>query len=173
MWLFLALLAVPIIEIGLFIEVGGWIGLWPTLAIVILTALAGTALLRSQGRGALAELQSRISRGGDPTGPIAHGAMILVAGVLLLTPGFFTDAVGFSLLVPQVRAAILRFGAARFAEGVRSGRVQVFTSRGPSSRGPSAPRGPGDVIEGDYAPVDPDEDPRTPPDGGSGWTRRP
>ncbi len=173
MWLFLALLAVPIIEIGLFIEVGGWIGLWPTLAIVILTAVAGTALLRSQGRGALAELQSRISRGGDPSGPIAHGAMILVAGVLLLTPGFFTDAVGFALLLPPVRAAIIRAGAARFAEGVRSGRVQVFTSGGPAPRGPAGPRAPGDVIEGDYAPVDPEDDGREPPEDGSGWTRRP
>ncbi|MEO0764235.1 MAG: FxsA family protein, partial [Pseudomonadota bacterium] len=88
MFIFLALLIVPLIEIGLFIEVGGWIGLWPTIATVIFTALIGAALLRSQGRGVMADLQGRLQGGGDPTGPIAHGAMILFAGALLLTPGF-------------------------------------------------------------------------------------
>lgn len=109
MWLFLLLVMVPIIEIALFIEVGGWIGLWPTLAIVVATALAGTLLLRAQGFRALADLQNRLDTGRDPTGTLAHGALILVAGVVLLTPGFFTDAIGFALLIPPVRSAVLRF----------------------------------------------------------------
>ena len=91
-WLFLIFLGVPIIEIALFIKVGGAIGLLPTLAIVILTAIAGTALMRRQGLKALDQLRASLEQGGDPVGPIAHGALILVAGVLLLTPGFFTDA---------------------------------------------------------------------------------
>lgn len=113
MWLFLILVLVPIIEIALFIEIGGWIGLWPTLAVVVATALAGTLLLRAQGFAALADLQSRLDTGRDPTGALAHGALILVAGVVLLTPGFFTDAVGFLLLVPPVRAAVLRAAGRR------------------------------------------------------------
>ena len=193
MWLFALFVAVPIVEIALFIQVGGVLGLWPTLAIVILTALAGTALMRAEGRGAMASLQRSLSEGGDPSGPIAHGAMILVAGVLLLTPGYFTDALGLALLLPPVRAALIRFGAARMAAGLRSGRVVMTTSggfgaapgAGPGGRGPGGPGGPGaypgnrpgDIIDGDYTPADeatekpaqPGEaDPRSPwRDGGS------
>ncbi|MEC9432879.1 MAG: FxsA family protein [Pseudomonadota bacterium] len=163
MWLFALFVAVPIIEIALFIQVGGLIGLWPTLAIVLLTAFAGTALMRAEGRGAMAALQRSVAQGDDPSGPIAHGAMILVAGVLLLTPGFFTDAMGLALLLPPVRAALIAWGAARLAAGLRSGRVVVATSggfgAGPSHRpGPAAGpgAGAGDVIEGDYEPADGD-----------------
>lgn len=182
MWLFLLLVGVPILEIGLFIEVGGAIGLWPTLAIVIGTALAGTILLRAQGRGALVDLQSRLQKGGDPSGPIAHGAMILVAGVLLLTPGFFTDAVGFALLLPPVRTALMRWGATRFAAGVRSGRVTIVTAGGTGPR----PSSQGDVIDGDWSREDGDDDSKSSADatelhddgartrpgpGASGWTK--
>ena len=90
MWLLILFIAVPIIEIGLFIQVGGFIGFWPTIAIVILTALLGSTLLRSQGMTALGNLQSSVGAGENPMGHIAHGALILVAGVVLLTPGFFT-----------------------------------------------------------------------------------
>ena len=107
MWLFAAFVIVPLIEIALFIQVGGLIGLWPTLAIVVVTALIGSNLVRHQGRSALVDLQSSFSTMRDPTGPLAHGAMILFSGALLLTPGFFTDAVGFALLIPQVRQFVL------------------------------------------------------------------
>ena len=133
MWLFALFVAVPIVEIALFIQVGGVLGLWPTLAIVILTALAGTALMRAEGRGAMASLQRSLSEGGDPSGPIAHGAMILVAGVLLLTPGFFTDALGLALLLPPVRAALIRFGAARMAAKTSSGYLSRASSGPPYS----------------------------------------
>ena len=109
MYLFLAFLLVPIIEIALFIQVGGLIGLWPTLAIVALTAVLGTVLVRTQGRMALANLQRSFAELDDPTEPLAHGAMILLSGVLLLTPGFFTDAIGFALLVPGIRVAVFRY----------------------------------------------------------------
>ena len=106
MRLFLLLVAVPVIEIALFIEVGGVLGTWPTVGIVILTALIGSVLLRQQGLKALGDIQGRLMSGDDPGRLLADGAMILVAGALLLTPGFFTDAVGFLLLVPQVRAIV-------------------------------------------------------------------
>lgn len=108
MWILLAFIAVPLIEIALFIQVGGAIGLWPTLLIVILTAVLGTIMIRSQGIAALGRLQSSFQNLQDPTEPLAHGAMILFAGALLLTPGFFTDAIGFALLVPQVRSLLFR-----------------------------------------------------------------
>ncbi len=113
MWFLLIFLAVPILEIALFIQVGGLIGLWPTLGLVILTAVAGLTLMRAQGLNALNRLQTRVAAGDDPSGPIADAAMILVAGVLLLIPGFFTDALGLVLLIPAARAVLLRRAAGR------------------------------------------------------------
>lgn len=153
MWLFIIFIAVPLIEIGLFIQVGGWLGLWPTLAIVVLTAIAGTALVKSQGAQALAQLKGSFDDLRDPTEPLAHGAMILFSGALLLTPGFFTDFVGFALLVPAVRRAVLR--------EIKK-RVNVQTVRSDRGWQPQDET----IIEGTYT----DEDaPR--PKGPSGWTR--
>ncbi|MEM1373466.1 MAG: FxsA family protein [Pseudomonadota bacterium] len=166
MWLLFAFIAVPLIEIALFIQVGGLIGLWPTLAIVVLTAFLGTWLVRSQGMRAMGDLRGRFERLDDPTEPLAHGAMILVSAVLLLTPGFFTDAVGFALLIPPVRDFILgqakqRIKVARFEMGTRPPRA-----------------GTRNTIDGEYEDVTPDIDQNTQPgpkpgeDGASGWTRK-
>ncbi|WP_347311710.1 FxsA family protein [Defluviimonas sp. SAOS-178_SWC] len=158
MWLLIAFIAVPLIEIGLFIKVGGVIGLWPTLAIVLLTAIVGSWLVRMQGALALARLRTSLNELRDPTEPIAHGAMILLAGALLLTPGFFTDAIGILLLIPPVRSAVLRYLAARV-------RVERFTvGGGPPRQEPYRP----DVIDGEFYEVDPED---TPPRRPSGWTR--
>ena len=108
MWLLIAFIAVPIIEIALFIQIGGFLGLFPTLAIVVLTAIAGTYLVRAQGLSVLSQLQSRFREMNDPSEPLAHGAMILFSGALLLTPGFFTDFIGFLLLIPNVRATVFQ-----------------------------------------------------------------
>jgi UPF0716 protein FxsA len=159
MYLFLAFLMVPIVEIALFIQVGGAIGLWPTLAIVILTAVLGTWLVRTQGRLALSQLQASFSELNDPTEPLVHGAMILVAGALLLTPGFFTDAVGFMLLMPPVRVAVFRYLRSK----IKISQFQMGT-------GPERPKyGPGDVIDGDFEEVSSDNDPAPP----SGWVEGP
>lgn len=154
MWLFFLFIGVPIIEIALFIQVGGWLGLWPTLAIVVLTAIAGTMMVKSQGAQALARLQRSFNDLTDPTEPLAHGAMILFSGALLLTPGFFTDALGFALLLPPVRRFVMaQIGKRIEVRSVVSGQQQ-WRSR------------PGDdVIDGDYQVED--DDPRPP----SGWTR--
>ncbi|WP_424933985.1 FxsA family protein [Amaricoccus macauensis] len=160
MWLFLIFVAVPIIEIALFIQVGGAIGLLPTLLIVVATAIVGTALMRHQGVQALARLQSRLEAGGDPVGPIAHGALILVAGVLLLTPGFFTDATGLLLLVPAVRDRVISWGASRIT-------VQTF-SFGSTTR--QQPKPGTDTIDAEYEEIL-EEDDTGKPRGNSGWTR--
>lgn len=118
MILLLAFVAVPIIEIALFIRVGGFIGLWPTLAIVVLTAVLGSALLRRQGLSTIARVQTEIREGRDPSSALAHGALLLVSGILLLTPGFFTDAVGLALLIPAVRAAAIAWLGPRIAARV-------------------------------------------------------
>ena len=105
-WLFIGFLAVPIIEIALFYSVGTWIGIWPTLGIVVITAVLGSYFVSRQGRFVWESIKSKINQGEIPTGTVVHGAMILIAGALLLTPGFLTDIVGFSLLVPGVREAL-------------------------------------------------------------------
>ena len=96
MWFFALFLFIPLIEIALFIQVGGLIGLFPTLAFVMLTAITGSMLIRRQGAREMANLRSSFENLNDPTEPLAHGAMILFSGALLITPGFFTDAVGFA-----------------------------------------------------------------------------
>ncbi|MEO0357493.1 MAG: FxsA family protein [Pseudomonadota bacterium] len=147
MWLLIAFIAVPLIEIGLFIQVGGWLGLWPTLLIVVLTALAGTYLVRTQGLAALANLQRSMGDLQDPTKPLAHGAMILFSGALLLTPGFFTDAVGFALLVPGIRDQIIKTITAR-----------VKTQQNTEQRAENI------VLDGEFDEVPPN-------DGPSPWTK--
>ncbi|OCX61657.1 exlusion protein FxsA [Thioclava sp. SK-1] len=163
MWIFLAFLMVPLIEIGLFVQVGGVIGLWPTLAIVIVTAVAGTSLVKSQGAQAMNDLRRSMAELRDPSQPLAHGALILFAGALLLTPGFFTDTCGLLLLVPRIRM----WAMTQIAKRVK---VQSF-GMGPQPGGRQT--GPRDtVIDGEFQEVDVDA-PRfdSKPPGDSGWTR--
>ncbi|MBA96899.1 MAG: FxsA family protein [Sulfitobacter sp.] len=167
MWLFLAFIAVPLIEITLFIQVGGIIGLGWTLAIVVLTAIIGTYLMRAQGALALGQIKKSLSEVRDPTEPLVHGAMILFAGALLLTPGFFTDAVGFALLIPAVRTAA--FKAVRSKIKV-SGSVNMGGNmHDPRQQKRPQPHRPmqGDIIDGEYHEL-PDGDSR--PKRPSGWT---
>ena len=103
MWLLLLFILIPLLEIWLFILLGGFIGVYPTLLIILLTAVLGTLLVKTQGTNVLKEIQNKFNELENPTEPIAHGAMILFAGALLLTPGFFTDTIGFLLLLPKVR----------------------------------------------------------------------
>lgn len=146
MRLFLLLVTIPIVEIALFIEIGGWLGTWPTIGIVILTALIGSILLRQQGLSALNSLQSRLAQGENPGRLLADGAMILVAGVLLLTPGFFTDAVGFALLLPPVRAVLWAWGAKNIK--IQGTQTSTFGFQSPPTNG--------HTVDGAYEEVDPE-----------------
>lgn len=147
MWLLFLFIAVPVIEIALFIQVGGIIGLFPTLFIVVLTAILGTYLVRSQGLSTLATLQSQFSNLQDPTESLAHGAMILFAGALLLTPGFFTDAVGFLLLTPAFRIVAFRWIRSR----VKVSKFQM----GPDPRSRTQHSGP--VYDAEFRDVTPND----------------
>ena len=162
MYLFLAFLLVPIIEIALFIQVGGLIGLWPTLAIVVLTAVLGTTLVKTQGRTALANLQRSFAQLDDPTEPLAHGAMILLSGVLLLTPGFFTDALGFALLIPGIRVRVFRYLRSKATI------TQFQMGTGPQFRS-NPTTYEDDVIDGEFTEVRPRRDPSKP----SKWVEGP
>ena len=180
--LLLAFVAVPIIEIAIFIQVGGLIGLFPTLLIVLATAVAGTALLRSQGFRALQSARTTLDRGGFPARELFDGACILIGGVLLLTPGFFTDALGLLLLLPPVRE-MLRAYAMRHVTlrpgpgmtggfgddgggGPESGPFGGTPGGSPWGRGAGGSRDgrTGPIIEGEFDEVDPREPPRRPDD---------
>ncbi|TCT11905.1 UPF0716 protein FxsA [Tepidamorphus gemmatus] len=100
-------IALPLCEIALFILVGGQIGVLATIAIVVLTAIAGATLVRRQGLATLQRARADFDAGRIPAGPMAEGLAILFAGVLLLTPGFLTDAIGFALLIPALRARLV------------------------------------------------------------------
>ncbi|GAA5790186.1 FxsA family protein [Vibrio cholerae] len=110
-------IAVPVIEIALFIQVGGVLGVWPTIALVLLTAIVGASLVRSQGLQTLLTVQQRLAQGQLPTQQILEGVMLAVAGVLLLTPGFFTDILGMLVLLPAPRAYLAKLLMSRVVVG--------------------------------------------------------
>lgn len=107
------LLVIPVLEIAVFILIGGEIGVLATLGLILLTAILGSILLRVQGFATLARIRAHVDAGKLPGRDLGDGAMILAAGILLLTPGFVTDALGFALFVPAVRRAIWDFIATR------------------------------------------------------------
>ena len=135
-----AFIAVPLVEIALFILVGGEIGLWPTLGVVVGTAVVGTILLRFQGLAVARAARTQLAEGTPPVKPMLHGVCLVFAAAFLITPGFFTDAVGFLLLLPPVRALVINIVASR---------IQVFDARVQEET----------VIDGDYRDITPDREP--------------
>ena len=107
------LLVVPAVEIAAFIAIGGQIGIGWTLAMILVTAIIGSFLLRQQGLQLFQRVQNEMNAGQIPGQALGESAMILVAGILLLTPGFVTDGIGFLLFVPPIRLAIWSAVASR------------------------------------------------------------
>ena len=103
----LLFMLIPIVEMWILIEVGGWIGALPTIGLVVLTAVIGLSLLKQQGLSTLMRARRKIDEGAIPASELVSGVMIAVGGALLLTPGFVTDALGFALLIPQTRKWLL------------------------------------------------------------------
>lgn len=136
----LLFLMLPIAEIYVIVQVGGAIGIWPTLALLILDGFAGAALARSQGRTAWDRFNRALAEGRVPARETFDGAMIILGGALLLTPGFITDIVGFALLIPPTRD-VLRALTARLARRRVSFAWRV-ASPPPRPAGPQ-PRAPG------------------------------
>lgn len=104
--LFVLFIIIPIVEIAVIIQVGDLLGMWPTVALVILSAWLGAKYVRQQGLATLQSVQTKMAQGEMPSNEIVTGLMLLVAGVLLVTPGFVTDIFGLSLLIPNVRKNI-------------------------------------------------------------------
>jgi UPF0716 protein FxsA len=105
----LILLGLPLLEIAVFVIVGSKIGVLWTIALVVLAAVAGSVLLRIQGFGVLNRIRSEMDAGRNPGRELANGAMIMLAGILLLIPGFVTDIIGLLLFIPLIRDLAWRF----------------------------------------------------------------
>jgi len=164
--LLIVLIGVSFIEIALFIWIGGLIGIGWTLLAIVASAVVGVALIRHQGMNVLAEAQAAAQRNEPPLKPVFDGFCLLVAGLFLLTPGFFTDVLGFLLLIPPLRLAL---GRRVWDWAVRTGRLQSVSRRygggGPNGGGPS---GGGPTLDGEAEEVDPN-DPALPPIDESRW----
>lgn len=107
--LLLLFIVIPIVEIWLLIKVGSVIGAISTVALVMLTAVIGLALLRQQGFSTLLRLNQRLAQGELPATEVFEGVVLAIGGALLLTPGFFTDAIGFLCLIPPTRRALIHY----------------------------------------------------------------
>lgn len=149
--LLLLFVLLPLIELAILIEVGSRIGALPTIALCLLTAVVGGMLVRAQGVEVIRTLRRELDLGRLPVVEAFHGICLLIAGLLLLTPGFVTDAIGFLLLVPLVRSKIY---------DILRRRMQVEVGAEPPGRGQPW------VIEVAYEEIDDDLPP------GRGWGRR-
>lgn len=134
--LFLLFTGVPLIELALLIEVGQRVGTAPTIGLVVLTGVVGAALARRQGFAIVGRIRAELAVGRVPAAHLLDGLLVLVAAVLLVTPGLLTDGIGFLLLLPPtrtaVRLALLRMGR----RWLREGRITFHAHEPPDDRGP-------------------------------------
>jgi UPF0716 protein FxsA len=164
MWLIALILGLPLIEISLFVTVGAWLGLWVTLGIVIGTAIFGIWLIRSQGERAQRDLKTALKARSNPAQALASDVLMVVAGALLVLPGFFTDVCGILLLLPPVQHALTRI-AQRRAQAAVAAHLYSAAKAAASGMATSRPR-PDEVIDTTWEEL-PDETGKPP----SGWTR--
>ena len=174
----LAILCIPIAEIAVLIEVGDAIGVGWTIALIVASGILGAALMRRQGLKALTGTQRKLDRGELPVGEMFDGLCVLMAGTLLLIPGFLTDAVGLLLFIPPVR---LLLGTLLLRAVMRSRNSRIWVNG--VEVGPGGTRRPngGPIIDGEYTDVtggdDADRGPgkigfRPDAPGASPWRRR-
>ena len=158
-------LVIPIAEISVFVLVGSQIGVLPTIGLVVLTAIVGSVLLRWQGFAAMARIQAELAAGNVPGRELVNGVMVLLAGLLLMTPGFVTDILGLLLFVPLVRDAVWRVLSRRV-------RFQTFGAGFGGARRNDNPDKPG-IIDLDDGEFQRDPDPKSPwrHENGSSQTR--
>lgn len=155
--------AIPLLEIYFLIQVGEVIGALPTILLVVLTAVIGAFLLRQQGLSTLARFQTSMAQGQMPATALLEGVMLIIGGALLMTPGFFTDAIGFACLLPFSRQWLAkrmmgRVTMGRFGAGAEQGGgfeshsyTQTYTD---NSRTESGQQGSGNTLDGDYSRKD-------------------
>jgi UPF0716 protein FxsA len=161
---FLVLAAIPILEIALLVKLGQWIGVFPTILLVLGTAMLGTYVLHRQGFKVLARVMDSINAGKTPVGPAVDGAFLMTAGGLLIAPGVITDIIGLLLLIPPLRHRIAAWSVRRFLRStvVRSETFSRATHKARADQNQSWPGGQhgehqaenGPVIDGEFERID-------------------
>lgn len=131
---------VPLVETYLFLHIGAWMGPFPALVMIVATGFLGAWLTRSQGMSVIKRFRAALAQGRIPQQEVVEGLLVLIAGVLLLTPGFLTDAVGYLLLVPPLRRragnALRHYLVERF-QRVTGASTSGTAQPNPSARRPS------------------------------------
>ncbi|WP_416306959.1 FxsA family protein [Neptunicella sp. SCSIO 80796] len=152
--LFILFAILPIAEIALLVNVGEQIGGWNTVAIVIITAAIGSYLVRQQGLATLFQAQTKMQSGQMPGQEMAEGLLLVIAGVMLVTPGFITDTMGFLLCLPMTRPAIARAIVKRMqmqvVNNIHRQQQSGFHAEFHSSYQQPPQEQDGDIIEGEY-----------------------
>lgn len=137
--LLLLFIAVPIIELAAILQVGDWIGFWPTLGLLIFDSILGSVLLRTQSRAVWRRFNAQLAQGRPPAREVIDGVLVIAGGVALLTPGFVTDIFGILFLLPPTRAVIRSLLVRRFARRM----VMNVTGAMPGGHGVHGGPGPG------------------------------
>jgi len=151
--LLLVFIVVPIAELYVILQVGGAIGVLPTIAILIADSVIGSALLRSQGRLAWRRFNAALTAGRPPAREVLDGGLVIFGGAFLITPGFITDAIGLLLLLPPTRAIVRRLLVRRLARRVVIGMTGAAT-RGRAGGPAPAARAPDWDVDGTVVDVD-------------------
>ncbi len=128
--LFLLFTIVPVVELALLVQVGGLLGLGPTLLLVMGTGFAGAWLARREGLRAWLAVRDELQGGALPGESLVHALLILVAGIVLITPGVITDIAGILLLIPPVRRSLIARVRDRLSAGIERGTIQVMSGSG-------------------------------------------
>lgn len=147
-------LIIPIIEIFFLLKVGDVIGIFPTIILVVLTAVIGAGLLRQQGLSTLTRLQRNIGQGKIPAQEMIEGVLLAVGGALLMTPGFVTDTMGFLCLLPFSRQTIAKQIIKRSADKVKAGINVKMGGFGSSASYSATSKKESNVVEGEYTEID-------------------
>lgn len=148
----------PLIEIALFASIGAWLGVGTTLLLVMASSLLGYSVLRALGRTTAQEVTRALQQMRDPAQGMAHGVLQLLAGVLLLVPGFLTSAIGLLLLIPPVRGLVMALAARNMRGTVILRQNDAAQWRNPQN----------DTIDGEFTEIEP---PKRPTHRPSGWTQ--
>lgn len=138
----LLFLVVPIVELAIIIQVGSYLGVWPTIGLLIAISVGGAWLVKWQGISTLRRVQAELAAGRVPTRQLVDGALIILAGALMLTPGFLTDVFGILLLIPPTRIAVRSAVMRRFR-----GRIHAYVPGDPGPRHSGDTGHTGDVID--------------------------
>jgi UPF0716 protein FxsA len=150
-------IGLPLLELGLLIKTGQVLGFWATLGMLAGAGLLGALILSRQSLSMLRQAQEAVARGRPPVAPVLDGVFLLLAGALLITPGFLTDILGLLLLVPPIRHAIARWSVRRVVESAHA-RVRAYATssvEGDAQRSRANPAGgTGPIIEGEFERLD-------------------